>query len=100
MLLALLALVAAVERPPPHRTLLRAAHLFDARKGVLVSPGAVLVEDTRIVKVGADASAPDRTEGRASPATGGSGRLEQTIETIDLGDSTLLPGLMDAHEHL
>ena len=82
MLLALLALVAAVESPPPHRILLRAAHLFDARKGVLVSPGAVLVEDARIAQVGADASAPAGTE------------------TIDLGDSTLLPGLMDAHEHL
>src|SRR4051812_19871603 len=82
MLLALLALLAAVETPPPHRTLLRAAHLFDARKGTLVSPGAVLVEDARIVKVGADVSAPEGTQ------------------TIDLGDSTLLPGLMDAHEHL
>ncbi|TMB31657.1 MAG: amidohydrolase family protein [Deltaproteobacteria bacterium] len=82
MLLALLSLVAAVESPPPHRILLRAAHLFDARKGVLVSPAAVLVEDARIAQVGADASAPAGTE------------------TIDLGDSTLLPGLMDAHEHL
>ena len=82
MLLALLALLAAVERPPPHRTLLRAAHLFDARKGTLVSPGAVLVEDARIAKVGGDVTAPEGTE------------------TIDLGDSTLLPGLMDAHEHL
>src|SRR5256885_9384917 len=82
MLLALLALVAAVERPPPHRTLLRAAHVFDARKGALVSPGAVLVEDARIAKVGTDVSAPEGSE------------------TIDLGDSTLLPGLMDAHEHL
>src|SRR5256885_7871197 len=82
MLLALLALLAAVERPPPHRTLLRAAHLFDARKGTLLSPGAVLVEDERIAKVGSSLTAPDGTE------------------TIDLGDATLLPGLIDAHEHL
>src|SRR5436305_8447584 len=82
MLLALLALVAAVESPPPHRILLRAAHLFDARKGTLVKPGAVLVEGGRIAKVGAEANA------------------DSSTETIDLGDSTLLPGLMDAHEHL
>src|SRR5207248_11570963 len=83
MLLALLALLtAAAERPPPQRILLRAARLFDARKGTLVAPGALLVEDGRIAKVGADAKADDLTE------------------TIDLGDSTLLPGLIDAHEHL
>src|SRR5436309_10868969 len=81
LLLALL-LSAAGERPQPRRTLIRAAHLFDARKGTLVSPGAVLVENDRIVKVGADAKADDGAE------------------TIDLGDATLLPGLMDAHEHL
>src|SRR5256885_17188804 len=82
MLLALLALFAAVESPAPHHTLLRAAHLFDARKGTLVSPGAVLVEDARIAKVGSSLTAPEGSE------------------TIDLGEATLLPGLMDAHEHL
>ncbi|MFL5393151.1 MAG: amidohydrolase family protein [Myxococcales bacterium] len=85
MILALLALLTAAplaERPPAQRILLRAARLFDARKGTLVEPGAVLVEGSRIVKVGADA--------KADPST----------ETIDFGDSTLLPGLIDAHEHL
>src|SRR3954468_19584209 len=85
MILALLALLTAAplaERPPAQRILLRAARLFDARKGTLVEPGAVLVEGSRIVKVGADA--------KAEPST----------ETIDFGDLTLLPGLIDAHEHL
>ncbi|MFL5425367.1 MAG: amidohydrolase family protein, partial [Myxococcales bacterium] len=85
MIFALLALLTAAplaERPPAQRILLRAARLFDARKGTLVEPGAVLVEGSRIVKVGADA--------KADPST----------ETIDFGDSTLLPGLIDAHEHL
>src|SRR3954466_10112015 len=85
MIFALLALLTAAplaERPPAQRILLRAARLFDARKGALVEPGAVLVEGSRIVKGGADA--------KADPST----------ETLDFGDSTLLPGLIDAHEHL
>ncbi|HYV66243.1 MAG TPA: amidohydrolase family protein, partial [Myxococcales bacterium] len=61
-------------------TAVRAARLFDARKGALVEPGLVVVEGERIVQVG-------------GTAPGGA-------KTIDLGDATLLPGLMDAHTHL
>jgi imidazolonepropionase-like amidohydrolase len=61
-------------------TAIRAARLFDARKGALVEPGLVVVEGERIVQVGGTAPA--------------------GAKTIDLGDATLLPGLMDAHTHL
>src|SRR5438876_6731711 len=66
----MLALVTAI-------TLIKAAHLFDARAGKLVSPGEVYVDGDKIV-----------------------GKVEKPDQVIDLGDSTLLPGLMDAHTHL
>lgn len=59
---------------------LKAARLFDARKGTLVQPGLVVVEGDRILQVGG-----------AAPAG---------AQVIDLGDATLLPGLIDAHTHL
>ncbi len=62
-------------------TVVRAARLFDARSGRVVSPGVVTVKDGRIVRVG-------------GPAT------EAGARVVDLGDATLLPGLMDAHVHL
>src|SRR5437868_7482632 len=77
-LLALLLLAQPVASKPP--IALKAARLFDARKGIAVQPGLVVVEGERIVQVGG--AAPSGTQ------------------VIDLGDATLLPGLMDAHTHL
>ena len=59
---------------------LKAAHLFDANTGKLQSPGLLVVDGDKIAQVGG-----------AAPAG---------AEVIDLGDATLLPGLMDAHTHL
>jgi imidazolonepropionase-like amidohydrolase len=61
---------------------LHAARLLDIESGKTVGPGEVLVEGDRIAEAG---SAVKRPEG---------------AEVIDLGDSTLMPGLIDAHVHL
>src|SRR6202011_1080988 len=57
---------------------IRAAQLIDGR-GHLVAPAMVLVQNGKIVRVG--------------PARGGA-------RTIDLSRYTLLPGLIDSHEHV
>ena len=69
--------------PDPASTavVVRAARMLDVEKGALVAPAVVLVDSGRIVSVGA-ASVPAGTT------------------TLDLGDVTLMPGLIDAHTHL
>ncbi|MGO4755867.1 amidohydrolase family protein, partial [Streptomyces sp. 2MCAF27] len=62
--------------------LLRAARLLDIDAGELVEPGGVLVVDGRIAEVGRPARPPEGTVVR------------------DLGDVTLLPGLMDMEVNL
>jgi len=66
----------------PHAIVLHAARLLDVKSGRLVKPGEVLVQGERIVEVGAAVKRP------------------AGAEVIDLGDRTLLPGLIDAHIHL
>ena len=66
------------EAPPIH---LRSARLLDVAAGAYVEPGDLLVEGGRITAV-SPASVPDDTV------------------TIDLGDLTLLPGLMDMEVNL
>jgi imidazolonepropionase-like amidohydrolase len=70
------------QNKPPKSYLLKAARLFDGKSNALVSPGAVVVTDGKIVGVGSSAKAPE------------------DAEVIDLGDATLLPGFIDAHTHL
>ena len=61
-------------------TVLRAARMLDVQTGRIVSPAVVVIEKDRIKSV--------------NPASVLSGQL------IDLGNVTLLPGLMDMHTHL
>jgi len=61
---------------------LKAAHLFDSVSGALLPHGVVIVAGNKITAVGSDLAVPP----------GG--------QVIDLGDSTLLPGFVDAHVHL
>jgi imidazolonepropionase-like amidohydrolase len=61
---------------------LLAARLLDVAGGHIVTPGEVLIEGERITAVGPSV---------AHPAN---------AEVIDLGDVTLMPGLIDAHVHL
>ena len=65
-----------------HPIVLHAARLLDIESGKIIAPGEVLVQDERIVEVGSTVKHP------------------QGAEVIDLGDTTLLPGLVDAHIHL
>lgn len=68
--------------PSPHPIVLHAAKLLDIRQGQLIKPGEVLIQGDRIVEVGSTVKHP-----------GGA-------EVLDLGDRTLMPGLIDAHIHL
>ncbi|HEY2040352.1 MAG TPA: amidohydrolase family protein [Edaphobacter sp.] len=65
-----------------HSVVLHAARMLDVAGGKMVSPGEVLVEGNRIV------------------ATGSSVTRPAGVEVIDLGDATLMPGLIDVHTHL
>ncbi|HEX2569939.1 MAG TPA: amidohydrolase family protein [Polyangia bacterium] len=71
---------------PPRRVLLKAARLFDGRSERSLTGIDVLVEGTKIVAIGKDVAAQSRAG--------------DPVEVIDLGDATLLPGLIDAHTHL
>ncbi|HUB52981.1 MAG TPA: amidohydrolase family protein [Terracidiphilus sp.] len=81
-ILALLAAAtfAVAQSNPP--IVLHAARLLDVATGEIVAPGEVLVEGERIKAVGKQVDHP------------------AGAKTIDLGDTTLLPGLIDAHVHL
>jgi imidazolonepropionase-like amidohydrolase len=68
--------------PSQHPIVLHAARLLDVESGRVISPGEILVKGDVIAEVGAKVA-------RAPEA-----------EVIDLGDATLLPGLIDAHIHL
>jgi imidazolonepropionase-like amidohydrolase len=65
-----------------HPVVLHAARLLDIEGGRMLSPGEILVEGDKIVAAGSSV---------AHPAG---------AETVDLGDTTLMPGLIDAHVHL
>lgn len=67
---------------PGQVVVLRAARLLDVATCSFVTPGEILVRGDKIAEVGAKVSRPDGAE------------------VIDLGDKTLMPGLIDAHVHL
>jgi len=63
---------------------IRAGHLFDSRAGTLLGNRVVVLRDDRIVAVGAPAEV----------------SIPAGARVIDLGNATLLPGLIDAHTHM
>jgi imidazolonepropionase-like amidohydrolase len=67
---------------PSAPIVLHAARLLDVKTGRMIRPGEILVQGDRIVEVGSSVKRP------------------AGAEVIDLGDRTLLPGLIDAHIHL
>jgi len=73
---------AAWAQPGSHPTVLHAARLVDVESGKTITPGEVLIEGERIVEVGASVHRP------------------ASADVIDLGERSLVPGLIDAHVHL
>ncbi len=82
LVLVALAGIAAAQQHPSAPIVLHAARLLQVDTGTLLQPGEILVEGERIRAVGASVERP------------------QGAKVIDLGDATLLPGLIDAHVHL
>jgi imidazolonepropionase-like amidohydrolase len=68
--------------PPNHPIVLHAARLLDIESGKAISPGEVLIRGDKIAEAGQSVTHP------------------ADAQTIDLGDTTLMPGLIDAHVHL
>jgi len=66
----------------PTSTVLHAARILDVAAGKVMSPGEILVTGNRIVEAGTKVTHP------------------AGAQVIDLGDTTLMPGLIDAHVHL
>ena len=77
-----LAGAAHAQQPASAPIVLHAARLLQVDTGTLLQPGEILVESERIRAVGRSVEHP------------------QGAKVIDLGDVTLLPGLIDAHVHL
>ena len=82
LLTALLLCATCAAQTQPHPILLRAARLLEIGTGHYLTPGEILIQNDRITDVGTNLKRPPNTE------------------VIDLGDRTLLPGLIDAHIHL
>ncbi|HET6795614.1 MAG TPA: amidohydrolase family protein [Gemmatimonadales bacterium] len=79
LILACLFAVTPAEGQQP--TVVRAARMLDVVRGEMLSPAVVVVADGKITSIG-------------------SAEIPGNARTIDLGDLTLLPGLIDAHTHL
>lgn len=80
--LALNGAIAAQQPTASVPVVLHAARLLQVDTGALIQPGEILVEGERIREVGRSVEHP------------------QGARVLDLGDVTLLPGLIDAHIHL
>jgi imidazolonepropionase-like amidohydrolase len=82
ILAAALALTVAVHAQQPKPIVLHAARILDVAAGKVLTPGEILIEGTHIREAGTHVAHPDGAQ------------------VIDLGDTTLMPGLIDAHVHL
>jgi len=80
LVIALSGLTLFAQAPRP--VVLHAARLIEVDTGRVVTPGEIRVEGDHIIEVGSSVQHP------------------AGAEVIDLGDTTLLPGLIDAHVHL
>ncbi|MBJ7313146.1 amidohydrolase family protein [Rugamonas sp. CCM 8940] len=72
----------AADTPPPRLIAIKAAHMLDVRSGATLEQAVVLIDGERITAAGSRLAIP------------------AGASVIDLGDKTLLPGLIDMHTHL
>jgi imidazolonepropionase-like amidohydrolase len=83
VLLAVVSVPAFAQQTTPQTPIvLHAARLLDVANARVITPGEILIEGERIEAVGTSVHHP------------------AGAEVIDLGDTTLMPGLIDAHVHL
>jgi imidazolonepropionase-like amidohydrolase len=73
-------LSASAQSSPNKVVVLKSARMLDVAAGKTISPGLVVVTGNRITSVG--------------------GAAPTGAQVIDLGDVTLMPGMIDAHVHL
>ena len=79
--LVVMAVGIRAQTPAPGRsTVLRAARMLDVRRGIILPSPIIVIQGGKIVSI----NEPPPTD----------------AEEIDLGDTTLLPGLIDVHSHL
>ena len=79
---ALLIAAIAAAQTPPHPIVLHATRMLDIESGQIITPAEVLIQGNQIVEASTKVTHP------------------ANAEIIDLGNTTLLPGLIDAHVHL
>jgi imidazolonepropionase-like amidohydrolase len=79
---ATVSLTAAAQQRASTPIVLHAARLLQVDTGMVLAPGEVLIEGERIRAVGTSVEHP------------------AGAKVLDLGDTTLLPGMIDAHVHL
>jgi imidazolonepropionase-like amidohydrolase len=77
---------ASPESHPPASIVVKAAKILDVRKGSYQANGAIWIEGERIKEVG--------------PAADVQSHAPQEAKVIDLGNTTVLPGLIDCHTHI
>jgi imidazolonepropionase-like amidohydrolase len=80
--IVLASLVCGQDNATAKHVVVRAARMLDVKAGKIVSNAVVVIEGERISAVGTGSIVP------------------QGAEVIDLGDATLMPGLIDCHTHL
>ena len=68
--------------PPAQVVAIRAGRLFDARAGRMLTGQTILIRGDKIAEVGANVSVPPEAR------------------VLDLGDATVLPGMIDVHVHV